>query len=430
MTTPGLGQLTLDSSFNDVARAIVGESQRRKHTRDETIAELATGIQESGLRPRAVSPNGAWKGIYQQDAGYPGRDNPSTQISGFFDRLDAKRASKGASADPWLNIFWLQQRPGEPSAAQAYANGRKAYLTEIKSRTVQAVQLYDRYAAADSKPDAQQPQEQEKKVGWQGDPVWLKDVLRDALGERLVVWDGWQDNGTGGQMGDIWGVMIHHTGNRNERPEVIRDGIQQASGWLPGPLSQGLITPDGKFHLVAVGPCNHAGIGSYPGLGTNNGNDRTIGFECAWPTIRADGSYDERERWPDAQIITMRDASAAVIKKLGYDGSRVIGHKTYAGSAQGKWDPGNLDIPWFQGEVNKALRGEFSPKPPVVSPPTPPPPPTLPAPTNPRSDRTLLEEIWDQLRGPGGAGWPQLGGRSLVDALAEVFPQLRTPKAG
>jgi hypothetical protein len=27
---------------------------------------LATGIQESGLRPRAVSPNGLWKSIFQQ----------------------------------------------------------------------------------------------------------------------------------------------------------------------------------------------------------------------------------------------------------------------------------------------------------------------------------------------------------------------------
>ena len=52
MTTPGLGQLTLDSSFNDVARAIVGESQRRKHTRDETIAELATAFADSGYRFR------------------------------------------------------------------------------------------------------------------------------------------------------------------------------------------------------------------------------------------------------------------------------------------------------------------------------------------------------------------------------------------
>jgi hypothetical protein len=40
------------------------------------------------------------------------------------------------------------------------------------------------------------------------------------------------------------------------------------------------------------------------------------------------------------------------------------------------------------------------------------------APENPRSDRVLLEEIWTVLRGPDGNGWPQLGGKSLVDFLA------------
>jgi len=270
---------------------------------------------------------------------------------------------------------------------------------------------------------------QEKPMGWQGDPLWLADVLRAALGDRLVVEPGWAYRGTGGQMGDIWGVMIHHTGNSRERVEVIRDGVNQPGGFLPGPLSQCLIKPDGKCHLVAVGPCNHAGIGSYPGLGANNGNQRLIGFECAWPTIRADGSFDRAERWPDAQIITMRDAAAAVVKRLGYGADRVIGHKEYAGAAQGKWDPGNIDMGWFRGEVAKDLRGEFDSKPPVVSPPPAPvPPPALPPAPNPRTDRVLMEEIWDQLRGPGGRGWPQLGGRTLVDALAEAFPQLREPK--
>lgn len=201
-------------------------------------------------------------------------------------------------------------------------------------------------------------------AGWTGDPVWLEDVLRQALGDRLVVHEGWQDRGTGatatGQMGDIWGVMLHHTGNDRETPERIRDGVQQTPTYfLPGPLSNCLITPDGKCHLVAIGPCNHAGVGSYPGLGSNNGNERLISFECAWPTIRADGTFDKGQRWPDAQIITMRDASAAVVAKLGYGADRVIGHKEYAGSAQGKWDPGNIDMAWFRGEVTKALRGDF-----------------------------------------------------------------------
>ena len=50
-----------------------------------------------------------------------------------------------------------------------------------------------------------------------------------------------------------------------------------------------------------------------------------------------------------------------------------------------------------------------------------------PAPTPtpaPPTDRQLLQEVWDQLRGPGGNGWPQLGGRTLVDAVAELLAAL------
>lgn len=303
----------------------------------------------------------------------------------------------------------------------AQAIQRSAYPDRYDQRIDAAQALYDRLADGS----------QEDFMGWQGDPIWLENVLREALGERLVVEPGWTQRGTGGQMGDIWGVMIHHTGNSNERVEVIRDGVQQGSGFLPGPLSQCLIKPSGKCHLIAVGPCNHAGIGSYPGLGANNGNQRLIGFECAWPTIRPDGSYDVNEQWPDAQIITMRDAATAIVKRLGYGADRVIGHKEYAGAAQGKWDPGNIDMDWFRREVAKDLRGEFDSAPPVVVPPSPQvPPPVLPPPANLRTDRELLQEIWDQLRGQGGNGWPQLGGRTLVDAIAEVFPQLQQPKEG
>ena len=53
-----------------------------------------------------------------------------------------------------------------------------------------------------------------------------------------------------------------------------------------------------------------------------------------------------------------------------------------------------------------------------------PPPVTTPPPAEKRlpqdlTDRELLEQIWDQLRGPGGNGWPQLGGKSLVDYVGD-----------
>lgn len=56
---------------------------------------------------------------------------------------------------------------------------------------------------------------------------------------------------------------------------------------------------------------------------------------------------------------------------------------------------------------------------------TPPKPPTPPKPFAYPPDSQLLREIWDQLRGPQGKGWPQLGNRSLVDAVAELLKKTK-----
>ncbi|MDV7192573.1 MULTISPECIES: peptidoglycan recognition protein family protein [Mycolicibacterium] len=259
-------------------------------------------------------------------------------------------------------------------------------------------------------------------MGWTGDPTWLEDVLRPALGDRLRTLPGWQTRGHG-DFKDIRGVMWHHTGNSNESAESIARGRPD----LAGPLANIHIAPNGIVTIVALGVCWHAGEGSYPWLPTNNANWHMIGVECAWPTPRPDlpKGYDPAERWPDAQIISMRDTAAALSLKLGVGADHNIGHKDYAGSAQGKWDPGNLDTKWFQGEIAKDMRGEFdrvvTDPPPVVIPAD---PPILPQPLTGWSDRALWEEILKQQRGPELVGWKQLGGKTVVDYLAEVGGKL------
>jgi hypothetical protein len=103
-------------------------------------------MQESGLRPGAVSPNGLWKSIFQQDSGYRDRGNPNAVIAQFFDRL-GQHGGPG-SRDIWKSIFWLQQRPGEASAEAAVANGRTAYLSEIKSQQAHAERMYAEIVSA------------------------------------------------------------------------------------------------------------------------------------------------------------------------------------------------------------------------------------------------------------------------------------------
>lgn len=391
-----LDQLTDQSSPDEVAEALFRETIARGYRRDESIAAGSTGFQESGLR-MVKHPTADWWGYFQQDASYEHRRSPAGNIRGFLDRLDVKRRSAGASSDPFKNIFWLQQRPSEASADDAFNDpkARRDYYDEIRRHIDRATEIYDRIAGG--------------SVAVSGDPLWLEDVWREALGDRLVVHDGWKERGAGGTMGTIWGTMIHHTGNDNERVEVIRDGVQQPQGWLPGPLSQGLITRDGKLHLVAVGPCNHAGPGNWGNL--INGNRDSIGIECAY-----DG---DPARWPDVMIWTMRDAAAAISRRIGKRADdSVCGHKEYAKPQGRKPDPANLDMNWFRGEVQKKIDGKIPAGQPGPSGPAPieqAPPTSYVVPPN------HTELTYDQISGR----WEMLGWRTPVEMLAEIGKALK-----
>jgi len=224
----------------------------------------------------------------------------------------------------------------------------------------------------------------ETAVGWTGDPIWLADVLRaqkPALKVREL--PDWQEYGHG-DMRQLLGVVIHHTGNARETAESIRKGRPD----LEGPLSQLHIAQDGTVTVVAAGVCWHAGTGSYPGIPTDAANYHTIGIECAWPrdtTITE--ATQTRERWPDAQIIAMRDTVAAILTRLGLGSDRVIAHKEWAPTR--KFDPGNLSMAFFRQEVAKAQRGDFKKAEPKVV-----------VPQYPRdwTDRQLLEAIWHDMQ--------------------------------
>jgi hypothetical protein len=77
-----------------------------------------------------------------------------------------------------------------------------------------------------------------------------------------------------------------------------------------------------------------------------------------------------------------------------------------------------------------AAYNELKPKTPGIPPVKPPTPPTTPvAPPKPAfsypSQAEMVIQIWEQLFGPRGRGWPQLGGHTLVDAVAELEKRLK-----
>lgn len=182
---------------------------------------------------------------------------------------------------------------------------------------------------------------------WVGDPVWIADVLR-AEGVRLVEYPGWRTRGHG-DFKDIRGVMVHHTGSDNASAASIATGRPD----LPGPLSQLHIARDGTVTVVALGVAWHAGAGMYPWLPTNMGNWHMIGIECANSGTRPGAPH--RYHWPDAQYDALVRSCAALNRRLAQNSSRTIGHKEYAGRAQGKWDPGAIDMDVLRSDIQARI---------------------------------------------------------------------------
>src|SRR6476646_1857350 len=103
----------------------------------------------------------------------------------------------------------------------------------------------------------------------------------------------------------------------------------------------------------------------------------------------------------------MRDVGAAITKHLGVSADRNISHQEWArrgpaGVRQQKWDPGNLDMNWFRGEIAKDMRGEFEGA-------------DIEA-LMPPQTTDYVKEIRDQLH----IEWPQLGGQTLLNAVVEI----------
>lgn len=182
------------------------------------------------------------------------------------------------------------------------------------------------------------------------DPVWLLDVLR-AGGVDADEYPGARNRGHG-DCGNIWGVIDHHTGapvGSNPGPGAI------ANHPSLGLCSQIHLARNGKATICGVGIAWHAGNGSWPGLPTNNANPVTLGIEA---------ENSGTEGWSAEQYWAYVRINAAILRHLGYPATHTIGHKEWAGPAQGKWDPGGMNMDKFRHDVQELIdRGN---QPPVV----------------------------------------------------------------
>ncbi|MFI0576126.1 N-acetylmuramoyl-L-alanine amidase [Streptomyces tendae] len=176
------------------------------------------------------------------------------------------------------------------------------------------------------------------------DPMTADGFLRALREEGLVVVEvgDWRSHNRNhkGAWGPVHGVMIHHTVTRGSAAtvEICRKGYAS----LPGPLCHGVITKDGRVHLVGYGRANHAGLGDDDVLqavvnelplppdneANTDGNRHFYGFEC-------ENLGDGDDPWPAAQLDAIERAAAALCRHHGWNERSVIGHL--------EWQPGKVD---------------------------------------------------------------------------------------
>jgi hypothetical protein len=192
-----------------------------------------------------------------------------------------------------------------------------------------------------------------------------------AEGATVVEVGDWEHHNRNhkGPWGPVHGVMIHHTATQgsDETVAICRDGYTG----LPGPLCHGVITKDGRVHLVGYGRANHAGLGdddvlaaviaerALPGDDEANtdGNRHFYGFEC-------ENLGDGVDPWPAHQLLAIEQVAAAICRHHGWGAESVIRHLDWQ---PGKIDPRGVDWP----TMRKRIAARLGSTAPVPSPPAP-----------------------------------------------------------
>jgi len=189
-------------------------------------------------------------------------------------------------------------------------------------------------------------------------PAQFAAKLR-AEGVTVVEVGDWETHNRNhmGPWGPVHGAMIHHTVTKGSASTV--ELCRKGHSALPGPLCHGVITKDGRVHLVGYGRANHAGLGDPDVLravtnetalpvdneATVDGNRHFYGFEC-------ENLGDGTDPWPEAQLLAIEKVSAAICRHHGWSERSVIGHLEWQ---PGKVDPRGFTMAWMREKVAKRL---------------------------------------------------------------------------
>lgn len=159
--------------------------------------------------------------------------------------------------------------------------------------------------------------------------TWLPGVLR-AAGLKVVEQPGWKTRGHG-DMGQVLGVLCHHTAGPLKGVAPSLGIVQKGRPDLPGPLAQLVLGRDGTFYVVAAGLCWHAGPGAWRGV--KAGNSHFIGIEAENTGLANDNP------WPAGQLDAYARGIAAILRHVGATAEMCAGHLEYALPVGRKSDP-------------------------------------------------------------------------------------------
>jgi hypothetical protein len=184
--------------------------------------------------------------------------------------------------------------------------------------------------------------------------TWLPDVLLEA-GLKVAKVDGWDLRGLG-DMGEVFGVICHHTAGPKGLNMPSLNTIINGRSDLRGPLAQLGLGRDGTFYVVAAGKCNHAGPGVWNGV--TAGNTHFIGIEA-----ENTGLGDDLP-WPDVQMQAYRHGVAAILRHVNRDAEWCTGHKEFA-LPHGRKDDPSFEMVEFRGFVSTIVGGSAPPLTPI-----------------------------------------------------------------
>lgn len=187
--------------------------------------------------------------------------------------------------------------------------------------------------------------------------VWLTDladILRSAGVEVQEMkytrgpYEGrsWKHVGFNGQgLTEFRGVMLHHDAS----PPGDSPGALDWCMYMEiAPAAAIWVDRRGKWFLYAAGLSNHAGVGSSALAPNSTGNQFYLGIES---------DHTTGERWPKAQLDSIRRGIAAIMKAYNLDPKVALEfHKTYAPGR--KDDPDGLDLRTERRRIARLIKSD------------------------------------------------------------------------